>query len=66
MKKNKNGFRYYDWNCDTNDGLSNSQSNASVLKAATTCSGDKIMILMHDSIGKTRTVSALPEIIEYY
>lgn len=66
MKKSKNGFRYYDQNCDTNDSLSNSQSNTSVLKAATTFSGDKIMILMHDSIGKNCTVSALPKINEYY
>lgn len=37
-----------------------------MLKAATTFSGDKIMILMHDSIGKNCTVSALPKINEYY
>lgn len=62
----KNNFRYHDWNCDSNDGLSNSRTKESVIKSATNCSANKINVLMHDSIGKTSTVEALPTIIEHY
>jgi len=61
----KQGFRYFDWNCENGDGYSH-MSKSAMVKRATSSSANKVMILMHDANGKKSTVETLPQIIEYY
>ena len=63
----RRGFTYYDWNASSGDA-SAKPTAASVYSNTVQSSKnkDRIILLMHDSIGKTCTVAALPQIIEYY
>jgi len=64
----RRGFTYYDWNASTGDAASTKVSKKSILDNVikTSKNQDRIILLMHDSVSKNYTVSALPEIIEYY
>ncbi len=63
----KRGYRYYDWNADSGDALSNRVSASKlVANVKRDCGSQKsVIILMHDSPAKTTTVDALPQIISY-
>ena len=63
----RRGFTYYDWNASSGDANSNATAN-SVYSNAVNSSEDKdrVILLMHDSLSKSYTVAALPNIIEYY
>lgn len=59
------GYEYFDWNVDSGDadynGVPSKTIVNNVLNGAT---GNKAIILMHDTAYKKTTVEALPEIIE--
>ncbi|MDD3200247.1 MAG: polysaccharide deacetylase [Eubacteriales bacterium] len=63
----RRGFTYYDWNASSGDADSKATSK-SVYDNSVRTSKDKkqIILLMHDSIGKSCTVTALPDIIQYF
>lgn len=61
----KQGFRYFDWNCENGDGFSK-MSQSEMIRRGTSSSANQIMILMHDANGKEDTIETLPKIIEYY
>lgn len=63
----RRGFTCYDWNASSGDAAARANA-ASVLSnsIASSENKDRIILLMHDSVGKTYTVSALSEIIESY
>ena len=59
------GFQYYDWNCSSGDGGSN--TNVAELAAQGASSPYATTILLsHDANGKEATLLALPAIIEFY
>lgn len=60
------GYQYYDWNCDSTDASGNNIPVDTLVKNATSSNADQINILCHDTDAKGTTVSALPQIIEYY
>ena len=60
------GYEYFDWNCSSGDAASNTVPAQDIVRNATSCDYEQIMILFHDSIPKTTTVEALPEIIKSY
>ena len=60
------GYEYFDWNCSSGDAASNTVPTQDIVRNATTCDYEQIMILFHDSSPKTTTVEALPEIIKSY
>ena len=62
----KNGYEYFDWNCSSGDAASNTVPAQDIVRNATSCDYEQIMILFHDSSPKTTTVEALPEIIKSY
>ncbi|HWQ78492.1 MAG TPA: polysaccharide deacetylase family protein [Anaerovoracaceae bacterium] len=63
----RRGFTYYDWNASSGDAAAGAATNTVLSNTVQSSEGkDRIILLMHDSIGKSYTVSALPEIIEYY
>lgn len=63
---NARGYSYFDWNVSSGDAASETPSYTSIrnniLNAAKT--KNSICVLMHDSLTKTTTVQALPEVIE--
>ena len=61
----KRGYKYYDWNCDANDGLNPPIPEKKLLKLIMDGVGDKetLYILLHDFNGNTTIVDGLPEII---
>lgn len=63
----RRGFTYYDWNASSGDA-GQGVSVASVYSNTVQSSENKsrVILLMHDSAGKSYTVAALPKIIEYY
>lgn len=63
----RRGFTYYDWNASSGDAVANATAN-SVYYNTVHSSEDKerVILLMHDSLGKSFTVAALPKIIEHY
>lgn len=63
----RRGFIYYDWNASSGDA-GQGVSAASVYNNTIQSSENKsrVILLMHDSAGKSYTVAALPKIIEYY
>lgn len=63
----RRGFTYYDWNASSGDA-GQGVSAASVYSNTIQSSENKsrVILLMHDSAGKSYTVAALPKIIEYY
>ncbi|CAM2790861.1 polysaccharide deacetylase family protein [Hathewaya histolytica] len=62
----QNNYIYYDWNVDSTDASKALQSKERIVNSVIYGSKDidKIIVLMHDSGGKTTTVEALPEIIK--
>lgn len=60
------GYEYFDWNCSSGDAASNTVPAQDIVRNATSCDYEQIMILFHDSSPKTTTVEALPEIIKNY
>ena len=60
------GYEYFDWNCSSGDAASNTVPAQDIVRNATSCDYEQIMILFHDSSPKTTTVEALPEIIKSY
>ena len=62
----KKGYKYFDWNCSSGDASGNTVPKDVIVRGATSCGQDNVMILFHDSEPKTTTVAALPEIINYY
>jgi peptidoglycan/xylan/chitin deacetylase (PgdA/CDA1 family) len=63
----RRGFTYYDWNASSGDAsLSNSANSVYNNTVRSSENKDRVILLMHDSAGKTYTVQALPGIIEYY
>ena len=63
----RRGFTYYDWNASSGDAASKATANTVLSNTVQSSEGkDRIILLMHDSIGKSYTVAALPGIIEYY
>lgn len=63
----RRGFTYYDWNASSGDATAKASVD-SVYYNTVQSSGnkDRVILLMHDSIAKSYTVTALPKIIEYY
>ena len=63
----RRGYTYYDWNASSGDADSHATVD-SVYNNVVRSSSNKtrIILLMHDSLGKRYTVTALPRIIEYY
>ncbi len=60
------GYRYFDWNVDSQDASKAKQSKDVIVKSVLNGanSTNKAVILMHDAAAKTTTVDALPEIID--
>ena len=61
----KRGYKFYDWNCDANDGLNPPIPEKKLLKLIMDGVGEKdtLYILLHDFNGNTTIVDGLPEII---
>jgi len=63
----RRGFAYYDWNASSGDANSNATAYSVYNNTVQSSEGkDRIILLMHDSISKSYTVAALPNIIAYY
>jgi len=63
----RRGFTYYDWNASSGDANFNATANSVYNNTVQSSEGkDRIILLMHDSISKSYTVAALPNLIEYY
>lgn len=61
------GYVYFDWNSANNDATGQNLSVAQLGSAAKSYGGQTpLVMLMHDAAAKTKTVEALPGIIEYY
>ncbi|HHX59354.1 MAG TPA: polysaccharide deacetylase family protein [Epulopiscium sp.] len=60
------GYRYFDWNVDSQDASKAKQSKDVIVKSVLSGANhtNKAVILMHDAPAKTTTVDALPEIID--
>lgn len=60
------GYRYFDWNVDSQDASKAKQSKDVIVKSVLGGANgtNKAVILMHDAAAKTTTVDALPEIID--
>lgn len=61
----KRGYKYYDWNCDANDGLNPPIPEKKLLTLIMQGveGKDDLYILLHDFNGNTTIVDGLPEII---
>lgn len=57
-----------DWTSENGDGMANDESIDEMIErvAMQTEYQDQVVLLMHDSIGKEKTVEALPRIIKYF
>lgn len=63
----RRGFTYYDWNASSGDAVPKATANTVLSNAIQSSAGkDRVILLMHDSIGKSYTVAALLGIIEYF
>ncbi len=63
----RRGFTYYDWNASSGDAHPNATTKSVYLNSVQSSEGkERVILLMHDSISKSYTVAALPEIIQYY
>ena len=61
-----NGYRYFDWNVDSDDAGSARNSKDVYKNVIKGLSKERAnVVLMHDSSGNNKTVEALPYIIEY-
>lgn len=60
------GYKYYDWNVDSQDASVSLSASAIVSSVKRSCGSQKnAIVLMHDAPGKGSTVTALPDIIRY-
>ncbi|GAA3401755.1 hypothetical protein GCM10020370_11200 [Paenibacillus hodogayensis] len=59
------GYVYFDWNVSSTDAASKMQKREDIVESVRQGAQGKqtIIVLMHDSAGKTTTVEALPDII---
>lgn len=63
----RRGFTYYDWNASSGDAVAKATAKSVYDNTVQSSEGkDRIILLMHDSIGKYHTVTALPDVIDYY
>ena len=46
------GYEYFDWNCSSGDAASNTVPTQDIVRNATSCDYEQIMILFHDSSPK--------------
>ncbi len=60
------GFEYFDWNSSSGDAMAKSVTPAQLLNnvLTTTHQADPLVILFHDSLGKSSTVKGLASVIE--
>lgn len=64
---NEKGFTFYDWNVSVGDGNANATHDSIIEKVQSEAANKtKIVMLAHDSGTKTETLSALPELIQYF
>ena len=63
----KQGYTYFDWNCDSGDASGNNIAPERLLENVKNSAGRQkcINILMHDTTSKATTIEALPSIIAY-
>lgn len=61
-----NGYRYFDWNVDSQDASKAKQSKDVIVRSVLNGANNtkQAVILMHDAPAKTTTADALPEVIE--
>ncbi len=62
----KEGFVYFDWNCDTTDASGNNVPVEKLVKYGVCTTHPDINVLMHDTNAKKTTVQALQRIIDGY
>lgn len=63
----RRGFVYFDWNASSDDAVSGSSSASDILAASINSHGyTRVVLLMHDSVYKSTTAEALPDIIDWY
>lgn len=66
LEAKNRGYRYFDWNVDSQDASKVKQSKNIIVKSVVSGAqyNNQAVILMHDAPAKTTTVEALPEMIE--
>lgn len=62
----REGFVYFDWNCDSTDASGNNIPVAKLVKYGVCTTHPDINVLMHDTNAKKTTVQALQQIIDGY
>ena len=62
----QHGYQYYDWNVSSGDAAGVNVDADTIVEAASSGSGQQLMVLFHDAAAKDTTVEALPKVIEYY
>ena len=62
----KEGYVYFDWNCDSTDASGNNVPVAKLVKYGICTTHPDINVLMHDTNAKKTTVQALQQIIDGY
>ena len=62
----KEGYVYFDWNCDSTDASGNNVPVAKLVKYGICTTHPEINVLMHDTNAKKTTVQALQQIIDGY
>ncbi len=62
------GYRYFDWNIDTQDAVGSSSSANQIYNRVINQAEDKTtcVVLMHDTKETSTTVQALPDIIDWF
>lgn len=64
---NQKGYSFFDWNVSVGDGNANATHDSIIQKVENEAANKtKIVMLAHDSGSKTETLSALPELIQYF
>lgn len=68
LRLHKDGYKVYDWNVVTSDGLNPKASSYKIYRQATKGKNkpNPVMLLLHCSYMHKNTCSALPSIIKYY
>jgi polysaccharide deacetylase len=62
----REGFVYFDWNCDSTDASGNNVPVPKLVKYGICTTHPEINVLMHDTNAKKTTVQALQQIIDGY
>ena len=62
----KEGYVYFDWNCDSTDASGNNVPVEKLVKYGVCTTHSDINVLMHDTNAKKTTVQALQQIIDGY